>query len=378
MDKILFNCTTNTVGGGVKNSALFIKLAIENNSFSWFFAISSAVKATLTKWGIDCSDMYELHHSPAKNKDSREKLKSLVSSLDVNLVYTMAGPAYVSFPCKHVLGMSEPYVSHARWAEIRTGRSLIEAMKTVGLTAYKAFFAHKADFWIFQTDYSKKNFSYRYFIPPEKTVTIFNAIDLNIVEYFKNRPLKNITNEKEIIVLCPGGPYAHKALDTIPYLAKELDKSYMDVSFKFLLTINESSDGWKKIKRLSEQLNISNKVDTIGSYNYANVNSVLEEADIIYVPSILETFSASYIEAFASKVPLVCAEREFSRDVCGDAAVYIDPFNYETASKQFIDLINSPEKQLELIENGLVRLGLYGDQKLRFERVINYLNSVLN
>uniref|UniRef100_A6VTG0 Glycosyl transferase group 1 n=1 Tax=Marinomonas sp. (strain MWYL1) TaxID=400668 RepID=A6VTG0_MARMS len=375
--KILFNCTSNTVGGGAKNAAIFIKFAIENKDFLWEFAVSTKVKAILEMWKVDCSKMYLFESSPAKNRGSRRRLRELSEFLDVDLVYTMAGPAYVNFPCKHVLGMSEPYVSHAGWAEICKGRSLFKAIKTVGLTAYKAFFANKADFWVFQTDYSKKSFSNRYFISPEKTVTIYNAIDMNIVEYFENRHVKGISNGKEVIVLCPGGPYAHKALDTIPYLAKKLDYNYKDISFKFLLSIDESSDEWLKIKRLSEQLNISNKVNTTGSYNYANVNSVLEQADIIYVPSILETFSASYIEAFASKVPLVCADREFSKDVCGNAAVYLDPYNYEMASEHFVDLINSPEKQVELINNGLLRLSLYGDQKLRFEKVINYLNSIL-
>ena len=375
VSKCLFNCTTNLVGGGVKNSALFIKFAIQDHNFIWYFAISPQVKAILEEWGIDCSKMYVFIHSPSKNKSSRVKLGQLALELNADLVYTMAGPAYVDFPCTHVLGMSEPYVSHANWSEVRRGRSLLNSIKTLGLSLYKSFYAKKADFWIFQTDYSKNCFSKRLSILPERTVTIFNAIDLNIVEYFKEKPFRKLGTDNEIIVLCPGGPYAHKALDTIPYLANLMKEK--DIPVRFLLTVDTDTDCWKLITKLARTLNVSDNIETLGSYNYATVNNVLSKADIVYVPSILETFSASYIEAFAAKVPLVCADKGFARDVCGNAAIYVDPLDYETTTNHFIELISSEEKQVKIISDGVKMLSLYGDQKLRFERVLNYLNYIL-
>ncbi len=72
---VLFNCSTNVVGGGVKNSAIFIKSVFSNNDVNWIFAISPQVKQLLIKMGLVLDSRFEeFEKSPSKNLDSRKRL----------------------------------------------------------------------------------------------------------------------------------------------------------------------------------------------------------------------------------------------------------------------------------------------------------------
>src|SRR5690554_3487277 len=135
--KILFNCSTNIVGGGVKNSAIFIKNALEDSSVSWYFAISKPVFSELEDELVSCEKFSVFERSPARCSESRRKILSLEKDLSPDVVYTMAGPAYVSFKSYHVMGISNPYLSHVSFLEYFKFLSYSGALRRYFLTLYQ-------------------------------------------------------------------------------------------------------------------------------------------------------------------------------------------------------------------------------------------------
>jgi glycosyltransferase involved in cell wall biosynthesis len=375
--KILFNCTTNVVGGGVKNSAIFIKYAIEDFRFEWGFAISSQVKEILDRWGIDTSNMELFIKSPAKNYSQRKRLLEYSNNNNFNIVFTMAGPAYVKFDIKHVMGMSNPYITHTDYAGLSVGKSLLQTLKSFALLTYQGWFARKADYWIFQTNESRNGFCKRLFVSKDKTKVITNSIGQEFLEQTMNSEFNVIDKSKKIKFFCPAAAYKHKALHLIPALAKEM-KGMCNFEFEFILTIDPNSEYWRDIKSMVLLLEIENTIRTIGAFNYADSASLYQSSDLIFVPSLLETFSASYLEAFAVKKPLIVADKGFAKDVCKEAAVYINPFDAYESAKQIVELVNSSTVQEKLVKNGSNVIKLYGDQKSRFDEIVSYLQSVAN
>ena len=45
------------------------------------------------------------------------------------------------------------------------------------------------------------------------------------------------------------------------------------------------------------------------------------------LPTLLESFSATYIEAMFHGKTILTSDLDFARDVCGEAAFYFDPLN---------------------------------------------------
>ena len=120
MTKFLFNCSTNIIGGGVKNSTLFIKFILDHDQpFRWYFAVSQEVFDTLRllRSNLPISSFLILK-SPSRCLDSRRTLSSFVKDKDINFVYTMAGPSYVKFDVPHFMGISNPFLTHASFADI--------------------------------------------------------------------------------------------------------------------------------------------------------------------------------------------------------------------------------------------------------------------
>ncbi len=380
--RILFNSTTNIMGGPLKNSALFIKhiLIKGKGDIKWFFAVSLPVFELLKSWGVENDRIFVFHKSPSKDKKSRKHLIAIIEQNNINAVYTMAGPAYVNFNIKHILGISNPYITHSDIRSFLVFGDLFSILKRFLLTLYQMYYARMADHWIFQTEESKKNFCKRLFISEKKTYVIPNAFDRIFIDDYKNWLQKGkevIKPNKNFVIFCPGADYYHKAYVTIPSIAKEL-KEIADYKFNFILTLKKSGKVWKKVKKRIKKNKVCDVVKNIGSYSYEEVYGLYEKAEIVFVPSILETFSATYLEAFASGKPLVVSNKKFSREICKDAAVYVNPYKSKKAALLIDKLIKDVNLQDNLKKKGYERLKSFPSQEERANRIIKLLKKVLD
>lgn len=375
--KILFNCTTNIVGGGIKNSALFIKYACWDQAIDWIFAVSAEVKGVLDGWGIHPRRLVEIHPSPARSLVSRKTLKELAERHGVDLVFTMAGPAYLAFEKCHVMGISNPYISHLDFHVLFASGSFITSLKLTAQLVYTLRFARKADYFIFQTHRSRNGFCSRFFLPKERSVVIANAFDFEFLEYFRNQSTKSWNPEGKVRIFCPAASFWHKGLQFIPGIARELaDLCRGGYDFEFILTLDRESDLYQKLAKKSRKMKVNEKIRTVGSYRYSEAKLMYEQADIVFVPSLLETFSACYLEAFAAQKPLVASDRSFSREICRNAALYIEPQNPLKSAAAIHQLAGDRQLQKQLIHRGNEVLMDYGDQKDRYHKICLFLKEV--
>ncbi|RZS98458.1 glycosyltransferase [Cecembia calidifontis] len=363
--KVLFNCSTNVVGGGVKNSAIFIKYAIEDSNIDWYFALSSQVYELVKKWGLVFKNNTYIvfEDSPARNKYAKRRLKDLVKQEEFKLVYTMAGPAYVQFSCIHLQGISNPFITHADWDAFSLMGNSFQIARYLFKSFVQLLFSRNADYFVFQTEQARLNYCKRALISNSKTFMVSNAFDDSL------RTDGQIFRKKKDIatIFCPGADYTHKAFQFIPDIAKSL-KEITDVDFKFILTLPDSKL-WYGIKNKAIQLGVSDKIVNRGSFSYSEILKVYADADIVFVPSLLETFSASYLEAIALQKQLVVAEKGFAREICGDYAQYINPKNAIETAKVFKKLIENNEGNIDKSPIGNKILERFGSQKQRFEKL---------
>ncbi len=373
--KVLFNSTTNIVGGGVKNSAIFIKHACHYPEIDWLFVVSKPVKEILERWKIEDARIRLFPHSPSRNMEARRRLAMLTHQHSVDIVYTMAGPAYTKFPVTHIMGISNPYITHGSREAFILNRNAKHFFNIVISVLYQAFYASKADYWIFQTEAARNSFIKRFRVKRDKTYVITNSIGDEFIKYFMKRPFHTVSSNQPINIFCPAADYWHKALNFIPDIAMELKKisSSSNYTFKFTLTLKKDSNIWKTINKKSLKKGITHLIDNIGPYTYADAITLFEQADIVFVPSILETFSASYLEAFASKRPLIVSDRDFAHDICGNGALYVNPFDTVETAASIHELILDKRKQATLLKDALEKLKKYGTQTERVKKIINLI-----
>ena len=77
--KVLFNASTNIVGGAVQTATNFILQAIKDHSIDWFFIISKKIADELTELNVDIINehFFVINPSPSKNFKSRYIVKTI-------------------------------------------------------------------------------------------------------------------------------------------------------------------------------------------------------------------------------------------------------------------------------------------------------------
>lgn len=133
---ILFNATTNHKGGTVQTAVNFIMQALRDNSIKWSFAVSSKIAGELKALDCDIPNAHVFECSPARDKKERQRLKDIEGELSPDVVFTMSGPSYVKFTAPHFMGITNPYVTHAKLRHYRAG-----GIKCILTSAYQSWYA---------------------------------------------------------------------------------------------------------------------------------------------------------------------------------------------------------------------------------------------
>ena len=73
----------------------------------------------------------------------------------------------------------------------------------------------------------------------------------------------------------------------------------------------------------------SGTVTPLGYLDRSTMAKEFAKADVLVMPSLIETVGLPMLEAMARGLPVVAADRNYAHDLCGSAAVYFDPLDEE-------------------------------------------------
>jgi glycosyltransferase involved in cell wall biosynthesis len=123
--------------------------------------------------------------------------------------------------------------------------------------------------------------------------------------------------------------YPHKNLEVFLPLAKKIKS--LALSYCLVITI-EPSQHHKAAHFLKavKKENLDDVIINIGPVKMSNVPSLYAQCDALLMPTILESFSGTYVEAMYHKKTILTSDLDFARDVCGEAAFYFEPFNVDS------------------------------------------------
>ena len=86
---------------------------------------------------------------------------------------------------------------------------------------------------------------------------------------------------------------------------------------------------------------------------------LFEHATALAYVSLFEGFGLPPLEAMSARTPVLGSDIPALREVCGDAAVLVDPFDVEAIADGLVRLVNSSSLRDELRERGLRRCAEY-------------------
>lgn len=128
-----------------------------------------------------------------------------------------------------------------------------------------------------------------------------------------------------------------------------------------LLVAGGSLDGRyeKEVRCLVAKLELSQDVRFLGYISRGEVQSLIRGCSVFLFPSKLEACPFTLLEALRQGAPIVTSNAGPMREICGDAAVYVDPADATGFGDAAYELAMAAELQMALREKARARSGLF-------------------
>ncbi len=377
--KILVNATTLVVGGGVQVGVSFIEYAVEVKDITFKFIVSKSIYNALSAEIINSNDIICIDPSPArpiKGYQNRKLIKKICHDWNPDLVYSIGFPSYINFKKTEVGRFTNPWQINDKPLPWHLYPNLLKRFKIWALMVLRQHWSKKANYFETQTEGAKNGIIKRLGIKPDKILVIPNSINKVFIQNINYNNIKFNSNQIPR-VFCLAAPYPHKNLGIIPEIISKLNKKH-NLETNFILTLPYDSLIWLDIEKSAKKLNVSNQIINVGKLKLDECLSEYKKADVVFMPTLLEIFSATYLEAMAMGVPIVTADMNFAHDNCGDAAMFYDANNLDDAANKLAEVITNNNLRKNLITAGYNKFNTYPVSGDKYNLLFNWFKATIH
>jgi glycosyltransferase involved in cell wall biosynthesis len=150
-------------------------------------------------------------------------------------------------------------------------------------------------------------------------------------------------------VLYPAITYPHKDHLTLVRAVARLGAAHRDVT---LVLTGGEGPAEAALRREIAALGLSARVRRIGRVPTPDLVALLDEAEIVAMPSRYEGFGVPLVEAMSRGTALVAADATAIPEVVGDGGVLVPPGDVEAWAATLAELLDDPARRAELGEHG--------------------------
>ena len=152
--------------------------------------------------------------------------------------------------------------------------------------------------------------------------------------------------------LCLAHCYPHKNIAILADAVRVLPK-YTRRAAKCVITVApEQHPGARRLLERLGQGELEGKIENIGPVASAKLAQVYARADALVFPTLLESFSRTYLEAWHFGLPILTSDRDFAHHLCGDAALYFDPLDAASVARAMASVMEDSNLRQTMVETG--------------------------
>lgn len=360
------------VGGGLQVAVSVIDEIIRDHDCSQFvFVISSQVYEELRIEGSVREKLFIVDLDVSKPLGllcSAKEISKIEKRYNVKSVFTIFGPPlWKSKSDNHYVGFANAWVVDPKnRAYSIYGNITRIKMRLKNYILGKLLFSRKKRY-ITETEHVRSLFCKQFKTDIEQIDVVGNCIsqvfesshsddvfDLKKIDHFK---FFTVTHN-----------YPHKNLRVIEKVGEYL--SLKGYKFTFIVTIDEReyqgmSNSFKKYTH------------NIGKVSLKDCKSVYLYSDALFLPTLIECFTVSYLEAFYTNRLILTSNLEFAREICGNSAFYFDPYDVNSICNTLESILKNENNASDMIGSNKTiykeKLSFYGSNE---NRVRSYLRII--
>ena len=377
--RILVNTvsTKKISGGAFQISQNFLLKTLEHRDVEWYYITSQDLDDVIGeqfnnirgKRYFSLPTQPDFKHTYAKVK---KQIKLLEQQIKPDVVYSITAPSYFTFEATEVMRFTNPLVTHPNKYSKST-QTWIERIRTWLYCKNQVRLMKKAHFFITQTETTKQGIL-RITGLPENHVCVVNNVLPSVFKQMDNTP---IVEDDFINIACVGNPVPHKNFDILPDVLIELKRLGIE-NVRFHTTIPFDHPLNNKLKKHLNELGMMKNWKNYGRISQKELGAMYQRCQLCYLPTLLEVFSASTVEAMYFNLPIVATNFSFNTEVLADSSLYYEPKNAKAAAQQLAKLIEDKALQEEMKEKMKIQLAKYGDYDKHFNAIKAFLLEVAN
>lgn len=375
--RILINASTCVVGGGVQVAAGFLHhLHARLHELGWEVAVVASPQVLAEcvhlgpKPGWRMLAIAPSPASPLRGMGSRREIHALIRDFHPQGCFTVFGPSYLWLGIPEVSGFADPSVTNPNRHFLRN-HGMLDALRTRFNGLVKMLAVRRVRrFWV-ETETARRGLALRLGIPEGRIEVIPNVVNPLFVPEVADPPAGRLR------FLYLSAFYPHKNHAFLLPVAQALREEWPELAFEFAVTLPASSADWMALRDSFRRAGLDGHIRTLGRLGIRDCPAAYRDAHVVFHPSLLEVFSASYLEAFAARRPLVATDLAFAREACGEAAIYFHPDRPVQAARALHAVATDPGLRARLIEAGLLRLGAGLSAADKNERLVRLIENAL-
>lgn len=370
--KILVNTATVFKGGSVQVARSFLEEARGLRGYEFHVVVGPSLVPIVES--IPFPSNFVFHRI-----DSRpaEKLlgpilgssfhRAVEREVRPNAVFTTSGPAYWRPTAPHLVGYNLPhfvYPESPYWSTVPLSARLRWKLKGM---AVRHLLKHEGDAFVVQTD--DVNQRLRVFLNHDEVYTVSNTCGGH---YLRDSPAPNRLPERsggEFRLLTLSAWYPHKHLNVIPDVIEALPPQVTE-RIRFVLTLPKADYEREFTSRVRD------RIVNVGPVRMEDGPALYRECDALFLPTLLECFSASYVEAMAMNRPILTSDLDFARSICKSAAVYFDPMDPASIANAICSVAESDTLRHDLVRQGEEELAKFDSARTRAEKFIRICEMI--
>lgn len=208
---------------------------------------------------------------------------------------------------------------------------------------------------------------------------LFRNVKIYTVSNYYNQVFDSPGKWKRSITLPPfdgitclsvSSPTSHKNFGILEGVIRYLRRVHPEFKVRFVLTFT--------IDKLPLMEDVRDNIVYVGKTDVSECPYLYEQADIMFMPTLLECFTATYPEAMRMGVPIVTTDLEFAKGLCADAACYYSAIDPIAAAEAIYKVATDEVYRLKLTSNGKEQLKKFDNYEQRAKKLVGILEEMVD
>lgn len=332
--KVVIDASNIKVGGGLQVSLSLIHYLMNNeiDDLIFFYIVSEKVLEQ-----IENKEHEQIYLVSTGIKtlnpcsSSSISIRRTLGDIQPDLIFTVFGPSFYNWPsCKRLIGFANAWIVEKNTIAYQKLNLFDRCLTKVKNFILRALLYRDNAHYVTETNHIRDRFLHVYKKEPDIISVVPNAIPYMYDSHLKLDPhiIPDFNDTFKFITI--SADYPHKNISIIEDVGDILDKR----GLKFIFLVTLPKDSYEKKSNSFKKYTYN-----LGPIKVSDCPMYYSYADAMFLPTLLECFSVSYLEAMACNTPILTSDFSFAREVCDDAALYFDPLSASSIADQLEQII---------------------------------------